>query len=141
MCIRDSYGATAVEPEAIHSQGVDVFAPCAMGAILNEQSISEIKAKVVCGLANNQLATPADGGRLAERGIHYVPDYVVNAGGMIGASTVVFAEPDRDLATRNIHALSDTIKNILRTADTIGQSSADIADEMARARIAAGINS
>ena len=93
ICAR--YDAAAVAPEAIHAQEVDVFAPCAMGAVINDESLPDIKAKVVCGLANNQLAEPRHGEELQRNGIAYVPDYVVNAGGMMGASTVIFGTPSR----------------------------------------------
>ncbi|WCR13053.1 hypothetical protein [Paracoccus seriniphilus] len=75
------FGATAVEPDCIHTADVDVFAPCALGAGLNDQTIPEIKARAICGLANNQLAEARHGEMLRQAGIAYVPDYVVNAGG------------------------------------------------------------
>jgi leucine dehydrogenase len=64
----------------------DVFAPCALGGIINEAAISRLRAKVVCGAANNQLASPAQGDQLAGRGILYAPDYVANAGGIINVA-------------------------------------------------------
>ena len=138
MDIVTRFGAEAVAPEQIHAQDVDVFAPCAMGAILNDSSIPEIKAKVICGLANNQLAHERHGQMLAQRGIAYVPDYVVNAGGMIGASTVIHSvsdhvRPDRAQAEQKILGLYDSITSILVQAnDTKGASTSDIADGMAR---------
>ena len=77
----EDYGATAVDPGVIHAQDVDVFAPCALGAVLNDATVPEIRARAVCGLANNQLAEPHDGLALHERGITYVPDYVVTRAG------------------------------------------------------------
>lgn len=131
----EQFGAEAVAPEQIHAQDVDVFAPCAMGAILNDKTIPEIRAKAVCGLANNQLATPQHGDALSKRGIAYVPDYVVNAGGMMGASTVIFGKPDRAASIDRIHALHDTILSILRQAEDQDMSSATVADKMAQQRI------
>ena len=94
--ICETYGAKAASPEDIVSAECDVFAPCAMGAIVNDQSISKIKAKVICGGANNQLAEGRHGQALRELGILYAPDYVANAGGLMN----VFVElegysPDR----------------------------------------------
>lgn len=131
------FGAEAVEPETIHAAAVDVFAPCAMGAVVNDKTVAEIKAKAVCGLANNQLAMPAHGNELKKRGIAYVPDYVVNAGGMMGASTVIFDTPSREKSLERIHGLYDTILLILKESDTTGKSSADVADGLAKSRIAA----
>ena len=131
----DTYGAEAVDPAVIHAQDVDVFAPCAMGAVINDATLPEIRARAVCGLANNQLAEPRHGAALAERGITYVPDYVVNAGGMLGASLVIFATPDREASIRRIEGLYDTILQILQQADATGRPPFEVADEVARSRI------
>lgn len=78
------YGATITSPQQIHQADVDIFAPCAFGGSLNERSIPQIKARLVGGGANNQLAEEdSDGKRLADAGILYCPDYVMNAGGLI----------------------------------------------------------
>lgn len=132
------FGARAVGPEAIHAQEVDVFAPCAMGAVLNDQTIVELKASAVCGLANNQLAEPRHGSALRELGIAYVPDYVVNAGGVMGAATVIYGPADRDASLAKIDGLYDTIRSILRTADEQERPSSDVADAMALAKINSG---
>jgi len=134
--IVEAYGATAVDPAAIHAADVDVFAPCALGAILNDTTIPEIRAKAVSGLANNQLAEPRHGAELRDRGITYVPDYVVNAGGIMGSSTVIFTTPNREESIREIEGLYDTILEILGRADAEQRPPSDVADEMARARIA-----
>ena len=131
------FGATAVSPDAIYAQEVDIFAPCAMGGGLNDATLPDIKAKAICGLANNQLSEPRHGAALQSRGITYVPDYVVNAGGMMGASTVIFDTPSREASNKHIHGLYDTILKILDSAKTSGRPSSDVADEMAAARIAA----
>jgi len=126
------YGARAVATDAIHAQDVDIFAPCAMGGIINDNTLSEINAKAICGLANNQLAEPQHGIALQKRGITYVPDYVVNAGGMMGASTVIFDTPSRESSHRRILGLYDTILSILMAADKACRPSSEIADEMAK---------
>jgi len=129
--IASEYNADVVRPEHIHAQAVDIFVPCAMGGSLNNNTIPDIKAKAVCGLANNQLAEPQNGADLHHRGIHYVPDYVVNAGGMMGASTVIFSTPSRETSHRRILGLHDTILSILREADERDIPSATVADQMA----------
>jgi len=129
------FGALAVEPDRIHAADVDVFAPCALGAGLNDQTIPEIKAKAICGLANNQLAEDWHGEMLRLAGIIYVPDYVVNAGGMMGASTVIFSEPSREASIRQIEGLKGTISAILTRARKESRPSSDIADAIALERI------
>lgn len=125
------FGATAVSPDRIHAADVDVFAPCALGAGLNDETIPDIKAKIICGLANNQLAEPHHGQVLADAGIAYVPDYLVNAGGMMGASTVIFSEPSRAQSVKQIEGLHDTLSTILTRARDENRPSSDIADAMA----------
>ena len=77
------YGAKVVGVDDIYDADVDVFAPCALGATLNHETIGRLRAKVVAGSANNQLARREDGLALAERDILYAPDYAINAGGII----------------------------------------------------------
>lgn len=131
------YNAHPVQPDAIHAQDVDIFAPCAMGGGINDATLPDIKAKAICGLANNQLAEPRHGQELQKRGIAYVPDYVVNAGGVMGASTVIFDTPSRAASNQRILGLYGTILSILETADQESRPSSQIADDMALARIAA----
>jgi leucine dehydrogenase len=112
-----------------------VFSPCALGAVLNDTTIPELKARAVCGLANNQLERPDHGKQLFDRNIVYVPDFVVNAGGMMGASTVIFSKPDREKALANIEEIFTTVKKILERSRDEGKPSAVIAEEIAIARI------
>lgn len=109
-----------------------------MGAVINDATLPQIKAQAVCGLANNQLAEPRHGDELRAMGVVYVPDYVVNAGGMIGASRTIFSTPNREASTRTILGLYETILTILGTAHAEARSTSAVADEMARTRIAGG---
>ncbi|MEJ2153304.1 MAG: Glu/Leu/Phe/Val dehydrogenase dimerization domain-containing protein [Gemmatimonadota bacterium] len=79
----DDFGATAVEPEAIYDVECEVFAPCALGAIINDRTVRRLRCQIVAGAANNQLAEDRHGDALDARGILYAPDYVINAGGLI----------------------------------------------------------
>ncbi len=79
----ENYGVKTVDPDEIHRVDCDFYSPCALGAGLNETTIPQLNCQAVVGSANNQLATDEDGGRIAERGIVYAPDFVVNAGGLI----------------------------------------------------------
>ncbi len=131
------YEAEIVDPEAIHTQDVDIFAPCALGAILNDASIPEIKAKAICGLANNQLAKPRHGETLRDQNIIYAPDYIVNAGGVTGAAARIFSEPTMAESEDRIRGIFGTLAEILDIAAKRGAPTSEIADELARARIAA----
>lgn len=131
------FGAHFVKPDRIHAVDVDVFAPCAMGAVLTDKTIPEIRAKVVCGLANNQLAEERHGKMLNNAGIVYVPDFVVNAGGMMVASTIIFSKFSCESAVRRIDGLRSTIQKILERARAEGRASADVANDMALEKIEA----
>jgi len=125
-----------VEPERAHAVDCDVFAPCALGAVLDEATIPELRCELVVGSANNQLATPEDDHRLAERGVLYVPDYVANAGGVIN----IAEEPagyDHDRAWARIAGIHDTVLAVLDRAAADGIPPGEAADRHAEARIAA----
>jgi leucine dehydrogenase len=113
------FDVVAVDVDKAHTLSCDVFAPCALGGILNERTIPELGCRAVAGSANNQLATPADGARLADRGILYAPDFVVNAGGVINiAEELVGYHQQRAYA--NVRRIFDTLGAVLSEADRRG---------------------
>jgi len=127
----EKYGAEAVAVDAIHMQKADVFAPCALGAILNEATIPVLGAPIVAGAANNQLKDAAAGRLLMERGILYAPDYVINAGGIINASYEVLGHYDRDAAFAKTAKIEQTLTDIYRRAEREKRPMSEIADAMA----------
>lgn len=129
-----AYGAESEAVERIHRAAADVFSPNALGAVLNADSIPELQAPVVCGGANNQLATAADGARLAGRGVVYAPDYVVNAGGIINVVAEFLGEPQAQVDGR-VRAIADRLEGILAQAKAEGRPPHEIADAAARAKI------
>jgi leucine dehydrogenase len=90
--VQREFGAVPVTPEAILSADIDILAPCALGAIVNADTIPRISARLIAGGANNQLATAEDGERLRLAGILYAPDYIVNSGGIICAASEYLGE-------------------------------------------------
>jgi leucine dehydrogenase len=134
----DELRVEAAEPSEIHAHAVDVFAPCALGGVINDQTIPQIEAKIVCGVANNQLARPEHGEELRARDITYAPDFVVNAGGVLGTSTVIFGQLDREASLESIRRIYDTVSEILGRSDTQAISTELIAEQIAMERIVAG---
>ena len=132
---RARYNAEIVVPDAIYSQSVDIFAPCAMGAILNDKTIPRLKAKAVCGIANNQLAEPRHGQALKERGILYAPDYVVNAGGVIYGSDDIFKTHETSTAEAKIRGIGRVLCEIFDAAAAENSPTSEIADDIARQRM------
>lgn len=128
--------ASVVPPEAIYDQECDVFAPCAMGGTISVDTVPRLRSRIICGAANNQLASPAIGALLLERGIVYAPDYVVNAGGILNASADFFGRYDPDDAWRKVDAIGDTVSRILQRSAAEHRPTHAIADEMAEAILA-----
>jgi leucine dehydrogenase len=133
----DELGAEALDPADAHRADCDVFAPCALGSVLNARTIPEIRARIVCGAANNQLAEAEDGERLRIRGIRYAPDYLVNAGGLISVARPAIGLSDAD-ARRKLEAIPETLAAVFDQAEREGTSPDRAADALALARIEAG---
>lgn len=131
-------GATIVDPADILSLAADVVSPCALGAILTEDSIAALDTPVVAGGANNQLATRDDGQRLAARGILYAPDYVINAGGIINVSTEYLGDGDASLVRQRIDGIPERLEQIWAASAATGRDPAAVADAMAQKLIGRG---
>ncbi len=132
----DEFGARIVAPEAIYGVDVDVFAPCAMGAILSDATIPLLRAKVVAGAANNQLDRDKHGYMLADRGIAYLPDYVTNGGGLISCAAEWYGKDIADVPG-DVRRIYDTCKDILEQAESSGVTTSVAADRIARERFKA----
>ena len=126
-------GATVVAPDEIFGLDVDVFAPCALGAILNDTTIPQLKASIVAGAANNQLAEARHGVELMKRGILYAPDYVINAGGIID----VYHERigfDRAALLKHIEGIHDNLMEVFERARAEERPTGEVADAIAEER-------
>lgn len=133
--------AQVVAPGAIFDAEADVFAPCALGGAINESTLPRLRAKVVAGGANNQLADPAIGRALFEQGVLYAPDYVINGGGIINVAGEIRALErgeafDPTWVDTKLVKLTQTLEEVLDRALTEGRPSHEVANEMAKARIA-----
>lgn len=124
------FGASPVEPADLIELGVDVFSPCALGAVLNDDSVPRLRASIVAGAANNQLAEPRHGRMLMERGVLYAPDYAINAGGIIN---LYYEAPTRRWAAVEAHVrrIDETLTTIFTRARDEGRPTHEIADRMA----------
>lgn len=136
--IAKQYRATIAHPDKIHRERVDVYAPCALAGALTKRTIRELRAGLVCGGANNQLETPEDGMRLMRAGIVYVPDYLVNAGGLISVVAELRKDGKRESwIRRTIEKIPATAVEIIRTAERQKRATSEIAGRMAQERIKA----
>ncbi|TWC43004.1 leucine dehydrogenase [Pseudomonas sp. SJZ079] len=133
----EQLGAKAVGQHDIYGLDVDVFAPCAMGAIINPQTLEALRAPVIAGAANNQLADAQLAEELKRRGCLYAPDYAINAGGIID---VCYERTGGSAAQLKAHieGIGDTLKQIFERADAQGQTTSAVADSLARERLQAG---
>lgn len=126
------WGAKSVSPEEIYQIECDIFTPCAIGGILNAQTIPLLKCRAVAGIANNQLLKDEDGKALAERSILYAPDFVINAGGLINISSEVKHKKYDPIYSRDhVDHLYDVLISIFKWAERDGTSTHQVALEMA----------
>ncbi|OWY67332.1 leucine dehydrogenase [cyanobacterium TDX16] len=133
--IKQLYGATVVEPEDIYSLDVDIFAPCAMGAILNSETIPLIQASIIAGCANNQLQDEnIHSAMLKSKGILYCPDYVINSGGLINVyHELTFSDEASYL--KQIHSIYDTLLEIFTKSKVENITTQDASKRLAEERI------
>ncbi|MDO8502389.1 MAG: Glu/Leu/Phe/Val dehydrogenase [Gemmatimonadaceae bacterium] len=127
-------GATVVEGDAIYTAKADIFAPCALGGIINDETLPRLKVEVISGGANNQLLEPRHGDELEQMGMQYTPDYVANAGGVIN----VFGEVagwDAQRALRKADEIYDTVLSVFDIAKAEGIPSYEAADRLAERRL------
>ena len=135
--VTDEMPATIVPPGELLFADVDILAPCALGNILTSSTIPKIRASIIAGAANNQLATAADGGRLAKRDILYAPDYVINAGGIISVAGEYYHTSSEDQVREDVGRIRERLELIFKEASETGRPTNEIADELARNLVAA----
>ncbi|HWT03947.1 MAG TPA: Glu/Leu/Phe/Val dehydrogenase [Pyrinomonadaceae bacterium] len=128
------FGAEAVAPEDIYDVRADIFAPCALGGVINDQTLARLKVDIVAGAANNQLLEDRHGEALAVRGILYAPDYVVNAGGVIQVCIGALGW-DRARVAAKVDEIYDTLLNVFETAESEGLPTSRAADQLAERRL------
>ena len=128
------YGAEAVGLDEIYDVDADVYSPCALGGTLNEETLPRLKMKVICGAANNQLATNAIGDELEKRGILYAPDYAVNAGGVMNVSLEIDGY-NRERAMRMMRTIHHNLTRIFEIAERDSIPTYRAADRLAEERI------
>jgi leucine dehydrogenase len=133
--VRD-FGAEGVAPEDIYDVRADIFAPCALGGIINDGTLPRLKVEIVAGAANNQLLEDRHGEALAERGILYAPDYVANAGGVINVC-IGALNWKRERVAAKVEEIYDTLLNIFRVAEVEGIPTSKAADQLAERRLRA----
>ena len=128
-------GCDVVEdPNAIYDTQCDIFAPCALGGVLNSATIPRLRCRAVAGAANNQLLTPEDGETLWRQGIVYVPDFIINAGGVINLAVEVGGY-DEDVARERVGRLGDTVADVLKASREHGIPPHEAAERLAEKRL------
>ena len=123
---------TEVAPTEILFADVDVLAPCALGNVLNSETIPRIRARIVAGAANNQLSRESDGEELAAHDILYAPDYVINAGGVISVAREYLGDSSEDEVLAEVNRIPERLDQIFDEAASTGRPTNVIADELAR---------
>ena len=127
------FGATVVGPEEIYSVDSDLFAPCALGAVVNDRTLPRLKCPIIAGSANNVLDEARHGAALRRAGILYAPDYVINAGGLIDVARFAIGY-DIEAARAKLHRIDGTLSEIFARADAEDRPTSDVADAIAEER-------
>lgn len=133
--IAKATGARIVAPDEIYDADADIFSPNALGAIVNPKTVERLKVKLVAGGANNQLSDPKMGEALSERGILYVPDYVINGGGIINVAAEISGNYDPAWVEAKVQGLVGTIAEVLDQAKSENRAPNRVADEIAARRL------
>lgn len=128
------FGATAVEPDEIYSVECDIFVPCALGAVINDDTLKQFKAKAIAGSANNQLKENKHGDKLHEMGIIYAPDFVINAGGVINVADEMVGY-NQERAMKKVENIYDNLKRVFEISNEENIPTYVAADRMAEERI------
>jgi leucine dehydrogenase len=128
-------GATMVTAEEALETECDVYAPCALGATLNAETIPKLRCRIVAGGANNQLATPEDGERLRAAGILHAPDFLINAGGAMHGIGLEQLGWDADELERRVAGIGDTLARLYEQADAEGITTSEAAERLAAERL------
>ncbi len=136
--VRDELPVVESAPNDILYSDADVLAPCALGNVLNSETIPRIRAKVIAGAANNQLSVVEDGARLTDSGILYAPDYVINAGGIISVSREYFGRGSADEVRADVKRIPDRLHAIFAESQSADTPTNVIADKLARRIVADG---
>ena len=130
----DEFGAKAVDINDIYGVECDIFAPCALGAIINDETIPQLKAKVIAGAANNQLKETRHGDAIHEMGIVYAPDYVINAGGVINVADELYGY-NSERAMKKVEQVYNNVERVIEIAKRDNVPTYVAADRMAEERI------
>ncbi|HXI87830.1 MAG TPA: Glu/Leu/Phe/Val dehydrogenase dimerization domain-containing protein, partial [Parvularculaceae bacterium] len=125
------FGARVVAPDDAVAADVDVYSPCALGGAINAKTVARLKAKIVAGAANNQLATPEMGEILRDKGVLYAPDYVINAAGVISVGLEILGKWSKQGLNDRIDAIGPRLERIFERAEEAGLATSAVADDMA----------
>jgi leucine dehydrogenase len=135
-CIAD-FGARPVAPDEIYGVDCDIFAPCALGAIINDDTLPRLKCRIIAGAANNQLKETRHGDILQDKGILYAPDFIINAGGVInGADELLEGGYNRERAIKKVNGIYNTIEKVIAISKRDGIPTYKAAEILAEERIA-----
>jgi leucine dehydrogenase len=131
----ETFDAETASVDDIHAATCDVFAPCALGGILNASTIPQIQARLICGAANNQLGAIEDAARLQQRGITYAPDFITNAAGICSVASEILGIDDPAWVKTKVTALGRTLRDVLAGAAESRKTTAVVAEQLATSRI------
>jgi leucine dehydrogenase len=132
LAVAEELGGRAVDADAIYDEEVDVFAPCGLGSVLDAEAVARLRCKVVAGSANTQLASAEEARALADRGVLFAPDFVINVGGALAA---VYGASDAALDPE-LEKIGQRLDEVFERAELEGTTPLEAAERLARERMA-----
>ena len=136
----EELGATEVGRDEIYGVDCDIYAPCALGAVVNPKTLPQFKCKAIAGAANNVIYDDACGEALKAKGILYAPDFIINSGGVINAGQEAFTTYNEENVLKQVHNIYNTILRMLEESKATGKPEGVIATEFAENRIKNGLD-
>jgi len=137
--VKAEFGAVEVGSDEIYGVDCDIFAPCALGAVVNYDTIPQFKCRAIAGAANNVILDDACGEALKKKGIVYAPDFIINGGGVINAGQEAFTTYNKEKVLEQVHNIYNTVYNILEESKSSGEPEGVIAQRFAENRIKNGL--
>ncbi|MDE0092662.1 MAG: leucine dehydrogenase, partial [Oligoflexia bacterium] len=124
-----------ISEEEVFTTECDIFSPCSVGAVINEESLNTLKCSIIAGGANNQLSHPSIGKKLLEKQILYIPDFIINSGGLIYVSSYLSPKKSNEWIETKIKGISQTIHKVCELSQSESVDTAEMALILAREKI------
>jgi leucine dehydrogenase len=134
--MQNDFGVSALDAQEVFQANADIYCPCALGGIVNDETLPQFRVKIICGSANNQLRAERHGDELMRRGILYAPDYIANAGGTVFDTDRLWGGVNAERGMSKVAKIYERMKQVIQVANAQNMPTYLAADRIAEERIA-----